>query len=68
MRPKKKKVPVVENVANDEVPWETGSTVQEEASASTLVDDGDDIVLEEAKAQEKELKVWTKGSVDKARK
>ena len=39
MRPKKKKVPVVENVANDEVPWETGSTVQEEASASTLVDD-----------------------------
>ena len=68
VRPKKKKVPVVENVANDEVPWATGSTVQEEASASTLMDDGDDVALEEAKVQEKELKVWVKGSVDKARK
>lgn len=63
----KKKVVVTEQQMSEQVTASTGTTAAEEASASTLMEEEDDLELEEAKAEERELRKWVKKSTDGAR-
>ena len=66
-RPVKKKVVVTEQQRSEQVTASTGTTAAEEASASTLMEEDDDLELEEAKAEERELRKIVKKSTDGAR-
>ena len=63
----KKKVVVIEQQMSEQVTASTGTTAAEEASASTLMEEEDDLELEEAKAEERELRKRVKKSTDGAR-